>query len=171
MGILICAPAAMAEYGAPSAAAGTEEKPKAEEKKSWRRQQQKPQGKAMGRKLDALTAKRLAKALEYLQEEKFDQAEQELNRLRMRSLNGFERAQTYRIYAFIEFGKGDTAEARTKLQAALDENALPPGEQASVLFQIIQLHLLRQPLMKPDRRCAHQWKVFQNRVVTLCGLL
>ena len=136
--------AAAAEEAKTAKAQASEAAPEAAPKRSWRRAKRQPEAKVMGRKLDDRTAKRLAQALEYLQEGKTDLAEQELNRLRMRSLNAFERAQTFRIYAFVEFGKGDTDAARERLQAALDENALPPGEQASVLFQIVQLYLGEQ---------------------------
>lgn len=138
---------AAAQYGGSTtpgqaeASAEPEKAKEAKEKKSWRRKGRQREGKALGHKMDERTAKRLGQALEYLQEDEFELAEQELNKLRMRSLNPFERAQTQRIYAFVEFGKGDTDAARARLQAAFDENALPAGEQAAVLFQIVQLYL------------------------------
>ena len=147
LALLVHSPNAAAQYpgsatpGQAEASADPEENKNAEAKKSWRRKGRQQEGKALGHKMDARTAKRLAQALEYLQEDELELAERELDRLRMRSLNPFERAQTQRIYAFVEFGKGDTGATQARLQAALDENALPAGEQAAVLFQIVQLYL------------------------------
>ena len=165
LALLVHSPNAAAQYqgsAAPEQAKASTEPPKgenAEAKKSWRRKGRQQEGKALGHKMDMRTAKRLAQALEYLQEEELELAERELDRLRMRSLNPFERAQTQRIYAFVEFGKGDTVATQARLQAALDENALPAGEQAAVLILTVEsgLEQLNALLIRAQlRKCGNE---------------
>jgi tetratricopeptide (TPR) repeat protein len=145
---LLLAPAAgvraQSYGGAPAegGAAKTEAKKPAEPEKRWGKKKDKKWGKS--ETVGERTGKRLSKALELLQAEKFDEAAAELAQLRVKGMSPFERAQVYRVQAFVVYGKGDTAGARDLLEKALAENALTPEDQGSVRFQIAQLYLSEQ---------------------------
>ena len=131
--------------GAPAegGAAKAEPKKAAEPEKRWgKKKKDKKWGKSdtVGER----TGKRLSKALELLQAEKFDEAAAELAQLRVKGMSPFERAQVYRVQAFVVYGKGNTPGARDLLEKALAENTLTPEDQASVHFQIAQLYLSEQ---------------------------
>ena len=66
------------------------------------------------------------------------------SKLRLSSLNAFERARAHQMYAAISAAQQNPQKAREHFQAALAENALPPDEQASVRYQIAQLYLGEQ---------------------------
>lgn len=129
-------------------------------KKRWGKKKDKKWGKSdtVGER----TGKRLSKALEYLQAEKFDQAAAELAQLRVKSLNPFERAQVYRVQAFVVYGKGNTAGARDLLAKALAENALTPEDQANVRFQIAQLYLSEQKWPQVVEHLNEWFKATEN---------
>ncbi len=91
--------------------------------------------------IDERTGKRLIEAREYLMAEKYDEAEAALGKLRMRSLNPLEKAQTYRIYAFIAYGREDMATARDYLEKTIAEGVLDEEDAADVRYQIAQLWL------------------------------
>ncbi|MGI9591355.1 MAG: tetratricopeptide repeat protein, partial [Myxococcota bacterium] len=85
--------------------------------------------------------KRIIKARELLLAEQWDAAQETLDKLRLQNLNPLERAEIYRIYAFIEYGREDLDGARSYLEKTLAENALEPDDAAAVRFQIGQLYL------------------------------
>jgi tetratricopeptide (TPR) repeat protein len=94
--------------------------------------------------IDQRTAKRLIEAREHLMAERYDEAEGALGKLRVKSLNPLELAQTYRIYAFIAYGREDYASARDYLEKTLATEVLDPQDAADVRFQIAQLWLQEQ---------------------------
>jgi tetratricopeptide (TPR) repeat protein len=140
-------PATSQGYGgdAPKADAGSDAK---EEKKSrsWgrKKEEQKKGGWARQDVMDERTSKRMAEALEHLHAERYDECAEVLGKLRMKSLNGFERSQVLRTYAFIHIGKGEMVRALEYLQKTLDEQALPPEDLAGIQFQIAQLYLSQE---------------------------
>lgn len=85
--------------------------------------------------------KRIIEARELLLAEQWDAAQKTLEKLRLPNLNPLERAEVYRIYAFIEYGREDLDRARFYLGKTLAENALEPEDAAAVRFQIGQLYL------------------------------
>ncbi len=91
--------------------------------------------------IDERTGKRLIEAREHLMAERYDEAEAALGKLRMRTMNPLERAQTYRIHAFIAYGREDMAAARDYLEKTIAEGVLDPQDAADVRFQIAQLWL------------------------------
>ena len=137
-------PAAAQGYaGAPEKAAGAgtgkgdgqPEKPK----KAWGKRDKKKLGKSQT--VRERTGKRLNAAYEHVQAERWAEAEAEIGRLRVPSLNPLERANYHQIYAFIESGKKNPAGARKHLEQALAANALSPKDQAQTHRQIASLFL------------------------------
>ena len=123
--------------GAP---APKETKEKKEEKPhKWGKKDKKGMGKSQT--VRERTGKRLLAAQEHFQANQYPEAEAELNKLRLQSLNTFERARAHQMYAAISAAQHKPDKAREHFQAALAENALPPDEQAAVRYQIAQLYL------------------------------
>ena len=85
--------------------------------------------------------KRIIKARELLLAEEWDTAQKVLDSARLKNLNPLERAEFFRIYAFIEYGREDLDGARDYLEKTLAENALETDDAAAVRFQIGQLYL------------------------------
>jgi tetratricopeptide (TPR) repeat protein len=90
-------------------------------------------------------AKILIEAKEHLSEERYDEAEAVLGKLRLKSLKPYELALTHRIYAYIAYGREDGEKALEHMQASLDvPDGLPKEDRADVLFQVAQLHGAKQ---------------------------
>lgn len=90
-------------------------------------------------------AKILIEARELLSNERYDESEAVLGKLRLKSLKPYELALTHRIYAYIAYGREDGEKALEHMQAALDvPEGLPQEDRADVLFQVAQLHGARQ---------------------------
>jgi tetratricopeptide (TPR) repeat protein len=164
---LLLAPAAAVraqQYGGAPAGGGeakTEtKKAEPEKQKRWGKKKKEKWGKTdtVGER----TGKRLSKALELLQAEKFDEAAAELAQLRVKSLNPFERAQVYRVQAFVVYGKGNTPGALDLLSKALAENALTPEDQSNVRFQIAQLYLSEQKWPEVVKNLNEWFKTAEN---------
>jgi tetratricopeptide (TPR) repeat protein len=85
--------------------------------------------------------RRIIEAREALLAEQWDAAAAALEKLNPKYLNPLERAEVNRIYAFIEYGRGDLDRARDYLEKTLAENALETDGAAAVRFQIAQLYL------------------------------
>jgi tetratricopeptide (TPR) repeat protein len=134
------APAWAQGYGG-SADAGAKEGGAAPEKpkRTWGRRDKQKLSKAQT--IRERTGKRLNSAYEQIQAEQWDLAEAELGKLRMRSLNGLERAKYHQMFALIENGRKNPAGARDHLHKALAEDALSPPDQAQTRFQIAGLFL------------------------------
>jgi tetratricopeptide (TPR) repeat protein len=113
----------------------------------WGRRAEKPDGGGGWTRtytVDERTGKRMAEALELLQAERYPEAREALGKLRMGSLNPFEKAQVLRIQAFIAYGDGQLGEARELLEQALAQDVLDVEEQAAIRFQIAQLYLAEE---------------------------
>jgi Tfp pilus assembly protein PilF len=131
------------------AASQTDSKPAAEEAAAQPAEpakQKKQDEKAWGRtySIDERTGKRLIEAREHLMAERYIEAEAALGKLRLRSLNPLERAQTYRIYAFVAYGRDDFDRARDFLQKMIAEEVLSSADEADVRFMIAQLFLQQE---------------------------
>jgi len=94
--------------------------------------------------MDAYTAQRFGEAIEEYGAENYDGALSALGKLRMRTLNPYEKASVFRLRGFIEYAKGDLVAARTELEKAVAENGLPPENQAELSFNIAQMWLQEQ---------------------------
>lgn len=129
--------------GAAAGAADSER----ERTRSWSREKEskeKDHGWSKQEQMDQRTAKRYAEAIELLQEQKFDESQAVLDKIRLKSLSPGERAKIYRTYAFVAYGRENLAGARNYLEKALAENGLEPDEQADVQFQIAQMYLAEE---------------------------
>ncbi len=123
-----------AQAGAP-AGAKKEEEPK----RRWGKTESKKWGKTQT--VRERTGKRLNKAMEHIQAERYPEAEAELGKIRVRGLNDFERAKYHQIHALVANGNRDPHGAREHLQQALAADALAPEDQAQVRYQIAGLYL------------------------------
>jgi tetratricopeptide (TPR) repeat protein len=147
LGLAVClsAGAAFAQGygGAPQVEGGAEaekqEKGAKEPQRRWGKRETKKWGKPQT--VRERTGKRLNAAMEHYQGERYDEAEAELAKLRLRSLNDFERARYHQISAIVAAGKREPQQARQHLEHALATEALAPDDQAAVRYQIAQLYL------------------------------
>jgi len=85
--------------------------------------------------------KRLGEAIEYFQADAFAEALEILGDFRLKSLNPLERAETYRMYAYVYSADDNTPKAREYLRKAINEDALPPAQNSEMLYQIAQLYV------------------------------
>jgi tetratricopeptide (TPR) repeat protein len=84
----------------------------------------------------------LVKATDLFGEERFEEAEKVLAKLRR--MNPYEEALANRMKAYLAFAREDTDAAIAHLQAALEDDVLPVVDHADVLFQIARLQATRQ---------------------------
>jgi tetratricopeptide (TPR) repeat protein len=142
---VVAATGAEAQYGGGGGDAQAKEGEAERPKRRWGRPDEGGKG-AFGPTytVDERTGKKLGQALEELQAERYDEASEVLDQLRLRSLNPFERAQVFRIRAFVAYGKNDLPDAREQLEKAVAEGALPPEDQAAIRYQIAQLYLAEE---------------------------
>jgi tetratricopeptide (TPR) repeat protein len=89
--------------------------------------------------LQARTAEIFAEVREHLGRERYDRAEASLRKLRRVKLSPYERAQANRLRGYIAYGRQDHAAAVEHMLKALERDALPPADQADVLFQVAQI--------------------------------
>ena len=131
--------------GTPGGSPAAEEEPKEKKERRWGRKKEEGDDRwAHTYTMDPRTAKRFGEAYESFQEDDPDGALAALGKLRMRSLNPYEKASVFRLRGFIAYSQGDLTEARDLLQQALAENGLPPDNQAELTFNIAQMWLQEQ---------------------------
>ena len=111
-----------------------------EERKRWQRQE-KPDPEIANRPIPGpKTNERHANALEFLFDEKYVEAKQELDKVYFRRLNNVEKAMIHQDYAYIASAEGDREEARRRFQLAIDSGGL--YEQApEARFKIAMLYM------------------------------
>jgi tetratricopeptide (TPR) repeat protein len=85
------------------------------------------------------TAEVFAEAREELAADRFREAERALRKLRRAKLSPYESAQLHRLHGYIAYGQNENAAAIEHLGKALAGDALPPADQADVLFQVAQI--------------------------------
>lgn len=100
--------------------------------------------------------KRLAAAIEFFHNDQYEEALEELGRYRMKSLNALERAEAYRIFAYIENARDQKEAARSYLRKSIAQDALSREENAEMLFQIAQLYLSEQRWPEVIKT-LHEW--------------
>lgn len=150
---LAVAGAATAQYGggggggggAPGSPPTEEKEPEEKKERRWGRKQEEGDDRwAHTYTMDPRTAKRFGESLERFQEDDYDGALAALGKLRMRSLNPYEKASVFRLQGFIAYNQGDLPGARAELERAVAENGLPPENQADLTFNIAQMWLQEQ---------------------------
>ncbi|HJO25304.1 MAG: tetratricopeptide repeat protein [bacterium] len=142
VGLVAAAPAAAQSGGG---AGGDDASGKDERKDGrWGRKQDNDEGWAHKHTMDAYTAKRYSEAVDLFQAEDVDGCLGALGKLRMRSLNPYEKAVVFRFRGFVEYARGDLAGARAELEKARAENGLPAEDQAELTYKIAQMWLQEQ---------------------------
>jgi hypothetical protein len=89
-------------------------------------------------------ARTFAKAREHLDASRYAEAEKALGRLSWSRLTPHERAQAERLRGYIAYGQAQNDVAIERLGTSLAEDALPPADQADVLFQIAQIQAVER---------------------------
>ncbi len=109
------------------------------------RQADKEKAAGAKREIRPREGKILIEARELFGEDRYDEAEKVLGKLRLKSLKPYELAQTHRLYSYIAYGREDAAKALEHMQAALDvPDGLPKEDRADTLFAVAQLHGAQQ---------------------------
>jgi tetratricopeptide (TPR) repeat protein len=87
-----------------------------------------------------LTAKRFTAAVEFLEADQYAEARAKLESMSFRRLNPYEKALAYRLLAYAAFGQEDFQGAVDYFEKAVEQEALPIDDEASVRFNIAQLY-------------------------------
>lgn len=103
------------------------------------RDQKKSRSWARQHEIDPLTGKRLLKAQEFLATQQWEEADEALDRLRIRTLNAPERTKLYTLRAYVAYGRGDLTAAQEFLELTIAQDFAPLEEQADLRFQIAQI--------------------------------
>jgi hypothetical protein len=141
-GALVLGPLDVALAADTATAQTAEAKASAEKPKSKKQELEERKKEEEERKKYALqpkTAEVFAEAREHLNADRHAKAEAALKKLRRTKLSAYEQAQSQRLYGYAAFGRQDNAAAIEFMTKALAENALPPADQADVLFQVAQI--------------------------------
>ncbi|HEY0961910.1 MAG TPA: M56 family metallopeptidase [Pseudomonadales bacterium] len=83
----------------------------------------------------------LSKAIEFLNNDQFDEARAQLAELRMESLSPFERSRVHQLLFNLEMNDQDYAGAREQLQLALESGGLTDQETSQMQYQQAQLYV------------------------------
>lgn len=106
----------------------------------------------------ALTQKRLAVAVEFLESSEFTEARKKLEQLKFSRLNPYERALSYRFLAYAAIGQEDSEAAVDFFEKAVAEGALLISDEASVRFNVAQIAASLQQWEKVDETLAEWFK-------------
>ena len=117
-------------------AASGQEGDEQQERDRWGRKQERE---APAPQLHPKVRERHGKALSLIFEERWDEAQAELDKLFMRRYSAFNKAKVHAAYGFIANGRGDRGEARKRFQAAIDEEGFDPTDTADMRFKIAGL--------------------------------
>ena len=145
LALWIHVPAAFAEEEAEAAKPAAEKEAKPESRR-WQSRSAKKQAEEKGeeegpkREMTPKDAKVLVKAREAYSEEKYDEAEQILGKIRLKSATPYTRALVYKMNAYIWYERENPEKALEFLQKALAEpEGMPKEDRADVLFQVAQI--------------------------------
>jgi tetratricopeptide (TPR) repeat protein len=94
--------------------------------------------------IDERTGERLQEARELLLDERYGEAAKVIDSIRIRGSNPLERAKTYQLRAFVEYGRQDNDAAREYFEKAVAEGTFSDEEKAEIRYQIAQLFLADQ---------------------------
>lgn len=82
----------------------------------------------------------LKAAGEELAEGNQDEAKRLLLRLDPSRLSDFERAQMYRLLAYVDYSRGEAKDALEAFELAIAQEALPLKDETDLMFNVVQLH-------------------------------
>jgi len=105
----------------------------------------------------------LTAAGEDMAEGKLGEARILLERLNLDRMNHYERAQVFRLFAYVSYQLGEADRALEYFEKALAEEALPLKDDVGIMFNVVQLHaaLGQWPevieSLKRWRRYTHEW--------------
>jgi tetratricopeptide (TPR) repeat protein len=94
--------------------------------------------------VDPKTADRLSDGLEYLEEERYEEARKKILRIPLRRANPHERALVHRVLAFIAVGEDDYETAIAEFEKVLEQQALPLRDESGIRFNVVQLNAVQQ---------------------------
>jgi tetratricopeptide (TPR) repeat protein len=111
-----------------------------EEESTWKREEAKDPEIQKRPQPRVETQERYADALDYLFDERFEEAKQELDKFFLKRLNPAEQAMVHQGYAYLAGAEGDREEARRRFQLAIDSGGL--FEQANeARYKIASLYI------------------------------
>ncbi len=105
---------------------------------------ERPSGKSSQPNFDPTIGKRINQAIEAMQDDRFDEAREVLDRVNLRRASPFEVSRVEQIYAAIDQSQERYAAAREHLERAMASGGLNDQEQSSVRFQIAKLLLVEE---------------------------
>lgn len=90
------------------------------------------------------TAERMSDALELLEEQRFEEARQKVERVPLRRANRYEKALVHRVLAFVAVGEEDYPRAIEEFEQILAQEALPLADESGIRFNVVQLNAAQQ---------------------------
>lgn len=94
--------------------------------------------------IDQVTGKVLNEAIEFLNQEKYTEAQTVLGTLKRDTLSPYELSRVEQILATIAYSKGDFDASRTHMQAALDSGGMNEQEASQARYQIAQMYMAEE---------------------------
>lgn len=94
--------------------------------------------------IDAATGKILSEAIEFLNTEKYNEAQAKISTLKLEELSPFERSKVEQILISIAIAKEDYAGARKHIEAAIAAGGLNEQEVSQIRYQRAQLFIQEQ---------------------------
>jgi len=91
--------------------------------------------------IDQATGKILNEAIEFLNQDKHNEAKQVLGTLALDRLSPYEKSRVEQILASIEYNQGNYDAARRHMQGALDSGGLNEQEASQARYQIAQMYM------------------------------
>lgn len=94
--------------------------------------------------IDAATGKALNAAIEFLNQEKYKDAEAALSGLVVDTLSPYEKSRVEQILASITYAQGNYDASRKHMQAAIDSGGLNEQEASQASYQIAQMYMAEE---------------------------
>ena len=115
-----------------------------------------------GPTIDAATGKALNAAIEFLNMEKYAEAQAAIAELKMDKLSPYERSKVEQILFNISYAQEKYAEARGHLQKAIDAGGLNEQEVSGMHYQIAQLYMTEEKWKEGAAALEEWFKTAQN---------
>jgi len=112
--------------------------------------------------IDAATGKALNAAIEFLNMEKYAEAQAAIGELKMDKLSPYERSKVEQILFNISYAQDKYAEARGHLQKAIDAGGLNEQEVSSARYQSAQLYMTEEKWKEGAAALEEWFKTAQN---------
>jgi tetratricopeptide (TPR) repeat protein len=94
--------------------------------------------------IDQVTGKVLNEAIEFLNQEKYNEAKTSLGALEIDKLSPYESSRVHQILATIAYSQGDFDASRKHMQAALDSGGMNEQEASQARYQIAQMYMAQE---------------------------